>query len=122
LLPICYSARQYVEGIGFAPDHKLISPLPFFHIYDFTVTFLYPAVRGNQVITTPKRFELETFCRLVQEHQPQKAYPVPPIVLALQKSPLVDNYDMTSLRMISSAAAPMTPETEAGVKNVSEAM
>jgi 4-coumarate--CoA ligase len=107
---------EAVEAIGFPPDHKLISPLPFFHIYAFTVSLLYPAMRGNQVITMSKRFELETFCHLVQEHQPQRAHLVPPILLALQKSPLVDNYDMTSLRMISSAAAPMSPETEAGVK------
>jgi 4-coumarate--CoA ligase len=104
------------EGIGFLPDHKLISPLPFFHIYAFTVSLLYPAMGGNQVITMSKRFELETFCQLVQEHQPQRAHLVPPILLALQKSPVVDNYDMSSLRMISSAAAPMSPETEAGVK------
>jgi 4-coumarate--CoA ligase len=104
-----------VDGIGFPTDHKLISPLPFYHIYGFTVSLMYAAMRGNQVITMP-RFDLETFCRLVQEHQPQRAHLVPPILLALQKSPLVDNYDMSSLRMISSAAAPMSPETEAGVK------
>jgi 4-coumarate--CoA ligase len=104
------------EGIGFPPDHKLISPLPFFHIYAFTVSLMYAAMRGNQVITMSKRFDLETFCQLVQEHQPQRAHLVPPILLALQKSSLVDNYDMSSLRMISSAAAPMSPETEAGVK------
>jgi 4-coumarate--CoA ligase len=106
-----------IEGIGFSPDHKVISPLPFFHIYAFTVSLLYAAMKGNQIITMSKRFDLETFCQLVQDHKPQRAHLVPPIILALQKSPLVENYDMSSLRMISSAAAPMSPETEEGVKN-----
>jgi acyl-CoA synthetase (AMP-forming)/AMP-acid ligase II len=37
---------------------------------------------------------------------------VPPLVLALGKSPLVDNYDLSSLRMISSGAAPLGPELQ----------
>jgi 4-coumarate--CoA ligase len=34
---------EAIEGLAFAPNHKVISPLPFFHIYAFTVSMLYPA-------------------------------------------------------------------------------
>jgi 4-coumarate--CoA ligase len=106
-----------VEGIGFPPDHKLISPLPFFHIYAFSVSLLYPAWKGNQVITMSKGFDLETFCQLVQEHHPQRAHLVPPILIGLQKHPMIDNFDMSSLRVIISAAAPSSAALEKGVED-----
>jgi 4-coumarate--CoA ligase len=103
---------EAVEDIGFAEDHKVISPLPFYHIYAFTYSLLYPAWKGNTVITTSGRFDLEKFCQLVQEHRPQRAHLVPPIILGLAKSPMVDQYDLSSLRVITSAAAPLSSDTE----------
>jgi 4-coumarate--CoA ligase len=115
---ICANLLQCdeVEGIGFPPDHKVISPLPFFHIYGFAVSMLYPAWKGNQVITMSKGFDLETFCKLVEEHKPQRAHLVPPIVLGLQKHPMISNYDLSSLRFVISAAAPCSKALEDGVR------
>lgn len=101
-----------VEALGFPYDHKVISPLPFFHIYGFLVSALYTAWRGQQLITMSGRFNLEQFCQLVQDHQPQRAHLVPPILLHLSNHPLVDQYDMSSLQMIVSAAAPLSPDVE----------
>ena len=50
------------------------------------------------------RFDLEGFLGLVQEHRATKAHLVPPIVLALAKSPVVERYDLSSLS--SSTPAP----------------
>jgi len=105
------------ESPCFPSDHKLISPLPFFHIYGFLASILYPAWRGQQVITMSGRFDLEIFCQLVEKHQPQRAHLVPPILNGLAKSPVVDKYDLTSINMILSAAAPMGKETEDAVKD-----
>ena len=104
-----------VEGIAFPPSHKLISPLPFFHIYAFTVSMMYCAWKGQTLITNSGRFDLEQFCKLVQEHKPQRAHLVPPILLGLAKHPVVDKYDLSSLRMLISAAAPLGQETEVAV-------
>ena len=101
-----------VEGLAFPDSFKLISPLPFFHIYAFTVSLVYPAWRGQTVITTSGRFDLEFFCQLVEKHQPERSHLVPPILLGLAKHPVVDKYDMSSLRMIISAAAPLSKEVE----------
>jgi acyl-coenzyme A synthetase/AMP-(fatty) acid ligase len=62
------------------------------------------------------RFDLESFCQLVQEHKPERSHLVPPIILGLAKQPIVDQYDMKSLEMIISAAAPLGKETEKAVK------
>jgi acyl-CoA synthetase (AMP-forming)/AMP-acid ligase II len=68
-----------VEKTVLPQDHKLISPLPFFHIYGMLVSLLYCAWRGQELITMSERFDLEWFCQLVQEHQPHRAHLVPPV-------------------------------------------
>lgn len=94
----------------------MISPLPFFHIYGFLASLLYCGWRGQELITTSDRFDLPHFCKLVEDHKPERAHLVPPIILGLAKHPIVDNYDLSSLDMIISAAAPLGKETEDAAK------
>ena len=56
------------------------------------------------------QFDLEKFCATVQEQKVTFAYVAPPVVLLLGKHPIVDKYDLSSLRMLSSGAAPLTQE------------
>lgn len=64
---------------------------------------------GFQLVVMPK-FDLEDFCRFIQDLKVTFAYVVPPIVLLLSKHPLVDKYDLSSIRMMNSGAAPLTRE------------
>ena len=105
-----------VEGIAFPSDARLISPLPSFHIYGLVVSCLFSARNGQQLITMSGRFDLEQFCQLVEKHKPHRAHLVPPIILGLARSPLVDKYDLSSLNMIVSAAAPLSSDLEREVK------
>ena len=91
-------------------DNKLISPLPFFHIYAYLVSVLYCGWQGQQIITMSGRFDLELFCKLLEEHQPERAHLVPPIILGLAKSPVVGQYDVSALKQIVSAAAPLSSD------------
>lgn len=68
-----------VEKDVFIQEHKLISPLPFFHIYGLLASVLYSAWQGQELITTSDRFDLERFCQLVQEHKPERGHLVPPV-------------------------------------------
>lgn len=56
------------------------------------------------------KFDLEDFCKFIQEIKITFAYVVPPIVLLLSKHPLVSKYDLSSIRMMNSGAAPLTRE------------
>ena len=67
------------------------------------------------MITMSGRFDLDAFCRLVEQHKPQRAHLVPPILVGLAKSPSVDKYDLSSLQMIVSAAAPLSSDIETAV-------
>lgn len=56
------------------------------------------------------KFDLERFCTHIQTHSVTFVYVVPPIVLLLGKSPVVSKYDLSSVRMMNSGAAPLTRE------------
>lgn len=54
-----------------------------------------------------QRFDLLQLCQSIQSSKITVAYVVPPVVLALAKHPIVDKYDLSSLREMHSAAAPL---------------
>ena len=94
----------------------LIGILPFYHIYGMVV-IMSGALRAGGTIVTMPRFDLEQFLELLQKYGVTMAYLVPPIVLALAKHPIVDNYDLSKLRNILSGAAPLPePVAEACIE------
>ena len=90
---------------------RAIAVLPFFHIYGLVVLMNIPLFRGATVVTLP-RFELAGFLRTIQDYRITRAWVVPPIVLALARHPLVDEYDVSSLEYMNSGAAPLSGELE----------
>ncbi|MBA2731344.1 MAG: AMP-binding protein, partial [Acidobacteria bacterium] len=84
----------------------LIAVLPFFHIYGMTVIMNMGLFRGATIVTMP-RFEMEQFLAAMQSHKVTRAHLVPPIILALAKLPIVDEYDLSNLELIMSGAAPL---------------
>jgi 4-coumarate--CoA ligase len=73
------------------------------------VLILSPMYRG---ITTyiMERFDLKEFCQIIQEEKISFAYIVPPVALALAKNPLVSSYNLRSIRMMHSSAAPVSKD------------
>jgi acyl-CoA synthetase (AMP-forming)/AMP-acid ligase II len=103
---------QQVRAVIPTGEHDvLMGVLPFFHIYGMTV-ILNNALRSGATVVTMPRFDLETFLRLIEEHRVTRAFVVPPIALALAKHPLVDRFDLSSLDLVLSGAAPLGEELE----------
>ena len=96
------------------PREVVMAVLPFFHIYGMHIIMNGTLAVGATAITTP-RFDLEQFLGLIQEHGITRAYLVPPIVLALAKHPIVDQYDLSSLEVVTSGAAPLGEEMAGAV-------
>ena len=92
--------------IQLGEEERIIAVLPFFHIYGLTVLMNQGLAWGGAVVTLP-RFDLEDFLRTIQEHTITRAFVAPPILLALAKHPLVDQYDLSSLVSVLSGAAPL---------------
>jgi acyl-CoA synthetase (AMP-forming)/AMP-acid ligase II len=91
---------------------RLVAVLPFFHIYGLVAVMNLGLFRGATVVTMP-RFELPEFLRALQDYRITRALVVPPIVLALAKHPLVDEFDLSSLEFVMSGAAPLSGELQA---------
>ncbi|MFN2455927.1 MAG: 4-coumarate--CoA ligase family protein [Pyrinomonadaceae bacterium] len=87
----------------------LICFLPLFHIYGLNVVLNLGLRTGATIVTLP-RFQLEEFLQVMQDYGVTFAHLVPPVVLALAKNPIVDNYDLSKLKTIFCGAAPLGEE------------
>jgi acyl-CoA synthetase (AMP-forming)/AMP-acid ligase II len=107
---LCQDTYQY-ENRDIWNDERIIAVLPFFHIYGLVSIMNLSLYAGGTVVTLP-RFDLAEFLRVIQDYRVTRAYVVPPIVLAMAKHPLVDDYDLSSLEFMLSGAAPLSAELE----------
>src|SRR5213594_2427599 len=99
-----------MDGLDyFHRDDTLLCVLPLFHIYGLVVVLNMGLHLGSTIVTMP-RFDLEQFLGLIQKYRVTLSHIVPPIVLKLAKEPMIENYDLSSLKMIFSGAAPLGPD------------
>jgi len=94
---------------GTTADDKVMAILPFFHIYGMTVLMNSSLLNRSTLVIMPK-FDLVQFLESVQNHRATFAFIAPPVAVALAKHPLIDQYDLSSLRTIVSGAAPLDQE------------
>ena len=83
-----------------------LAVLPFFHIYGMQVLMNMLLAFGVRVVTMP-RFDMVRALELVQEQRITRFFAVPPMVLGLAKHPVVDDFDLSSVKQIFSGAAPL---------------
>ncbi|KAH6660162.1 hypothetical protein BKA67DRAFT_530278 [Truncatella angustata] len=104
-------ARSGLHHLGGSDGNgdKQLAILPFFHVYGLTNILHATMSDGHQAIVLAK-FELERFCQLVEKYSITFAYVPPPVILGLAKHPIVDKYDLSSLKWLNSGAAPLTHE------------
>ncbi len=109
---IATNLAQLEPAVPTGPGDRILAVLPFFHIYGLTALMNAPLRQGAAVVVLP-RFELETFLAAIENHRITGLYVAPPIVLALAKHPAVAQYDLSSLKYIISAAAPLDADLAA---------
>jgi acyl-CoA synthetase (AMP-forming)/AMP-acid ligase II len=98
--------RQLEDHDKTSERDTLIAVLPFFHIYGMNVIMNYGLYKGATIVVM-SRFEMEQFLSALETHKVTRAHLVPPIILALAKQPVVDNYNLSNLKLIMSGAAPL---------------
>ena len=95
--------------VGVTRDDVLLAVLPFFHIYGMTV-LLNLALRERARLVTMPKFDLAEFLRIVQDYRCTYLFIAPPIAVALAKHPMVEQFDLSSVRAALSGAAPLDGE------------
>jgi acyl-CoA synthetase (AMP-forming)/AMP-acid ligase II len=86
-------------------DDNVLAVLPFFHIYGMTV--LNGALRTRSRLIVMAAFDLDKFLANIQYYRCTIVFIAPPIALALAKNRRVNSHDLSSLRTVVSAAAPL---------------
>ncbi|AMM34361.1 AMP-dependent synthetase [Sinomonas atrocyanea] len=100
--------------LGVTAQDTLLAVLPFFHIYGLTMLVNAAFLQRARLVTMPK-FDLAEFLRITQDHRCTYLFIAPPIAVALAKHPLVEQYDLSSVRVAFSGAAPLDAALGEGV-------
>ena len=92
-------------GVG----EKVLAVPPFHHAFGLIMTLNASLLQGATLVTMP-RFEPDAYLKAIEDHRITRLYIVPTIAVLLARSPLVDHYDLSSLRSIVSGGAALDPE------------
>ncbi|KAH1098094.1 hypothetical protein J1N35_015015 [Gossypium stocksii] len=92
--------------------------IPFFHIYGIT-GICCATLRNKGKVVVMNRFDLRTFLNALITQEVTFAPIVPPIMLTLVRNPIVEEFDLSKLKLraIMTAAAPLAPEILASFEN-----
>jgi len=103
---------QVLNALDISVGESTVGFLPFFHIYGLNVILSPYLAAGGHVVTMP-RFDMDVFLRLVQDYGVEQIFVAPPVALGLAKHPSVDSYDLSRLKKVFSAAAPLGADVAA---------
>src|SRR5438270_1899340 len=92
-------------------DDVLIGLSPFFHVVGLN-GILNLSLFAGATLVTMARYQFAGFLCLLQDRRVSSAFLTPPVVQELIRQPAVERFDLSSLRSILCAAAPLGPELE----------
>ncbi|KAK0196820.1 AMP binding protein [Armillaria mellea] len=98
-------AAVWTHGTG----NKHLGFLPMYHIYG-AVIILFLTQKLGHTSYIQQRFDPVRFCEDIQKYKIQIVMLVPPIAVFLSRHPLVEKFDLSSLKLLTSGAAPLGPE------------
>jgi acyl-CoA synthetase (AMP-forming)/AMP-acid ligase II len=101
--------RQLETAAVLHSGDRVICVVPCYHVYGFHAVVNLALRTGATVVTLP-RFDLEEFLRTLQDYEINIVPVVPPIVLALARTPLLERFDLSKLQTLHCGAAPLSVE------------
>ena len=85
--------------------------LPLFHSYGMTV-LMNAAIASGATQVHMARFDMEQFLALCSRHRVTMLVTVPPVILLITQVPDIEKYDLSSMRVCISGAAPLSEELQ----------
>lgn len=101
--------RQLETAAVVHSGDRLLCVVPCYHVYGFHAVVNLGLRTGATIVTLP-RFDLEEFLGVLQNYEINIVPVVPPIVLALAQTPLLDRFDLSKLETLHCGAAPLSVE------------
>ncbi|KAF2894778.1 hypothetical protein ILUMI_11394 [Ignelater luminosus] len=101
--------------LGVSDEDTTIFLLPFFHIFGVLIQMLFIACGMKAVILN--KFKPDIFLTSIEKYKATKLFVVPPIILFFAKSPLVDDYNLSSVKDIVVGGAPLGKDLQENVTN-----
>lgn len=107
-----YCLHESVSRKQYGVDTEVeLGLLPFSHIYGLVVVAHSAAWRGDEVIVLP-RFDLTEYLRAIERFKINHLLVVPPIIVRMLSSrDILKKYDLSSVRLVFTGAAPLGKET-----------
>jgi long-chain acyl-CoA synthetase len=100
--------KEWLQRPEDRPDTVLVV-LPLFHSYGLMAALGFALATGSTCILVPK-FNAKETLKLIQKYRPTSFPGVPTIYTALLQEPTVGQYDLKSIELCASAAAPLPLE------------
>ncbi|CAG8822160.1 14036_t:CDS:2, partial [Cetraspora pellucida] len=117
---LLYSSGTTGKPKGVEITHRnLVAGLVQFREFekDISSHSILMGVMGSTAVTLPN-FDVKTFCCCIQKHKINYIHATPPIIIRLVKDPIAKIYDLSSVKIIVSAAAPLGYELECVFFNI----
>ncbi|NLA05762.1 MAG: long-chain fatty acid--CoA ligase, partial [Firmicutes bacterium] len=97
---------EYDEG-----KEIMLGALPFFHSYGMSIALNLALVTRGTLITVPQ-FQIKEILELIHKERPTLFPGVPTMYVAINNAPDVDQYDLSSIKVCISGAAPLPVEVQ----------
>ncbi|KAF5681400.1 4-coumarate ligase [Fusarium denticulatum] len=104
-------ARKRKNDPTFATNDVHCAFLPFYHAMGLVTFCIMNVKRGYTTVVLPK-FDLKSFLSTIQDFKVTSLVFAPPVVSMLVKSPLVCQYDLSSVKFLVCGAAPLQADVE----------
>ena len=99
---------QFISSGRMSERDTLLIFLPFYHIYGMML--VGGGIYAGATLVIMEAFDLDLSLALAQKHKVSLYYAVPPIMVALDNYPNVDQFDLSHMRYIMVGAAPLAPD------------
>ncbi|KAI6096709.1 AMP binding protein [Pisolithus sp. B1] len=99
-------APSLAEAAGPEQPDVALGPLPYFHIYGMVKLILLPIALCTPSVVV-SGFVPETFLKAIEKYRATSLVLVPPILIVFSRLEAINKYNLSSVRTIISAAAPL---------------
>ena len=107
-----YQMRAWGQPLGIKEgEEAIMGVMPLFHVYGM-VTVMYFAVLGGSTMVLLPRWDTNQVLKAINRYKPSFFPGVPTMYVALNNHPDVGKYDLRSIKLCNSGAAPLPVEVQ----------